>query len=60
MEKNNKVDDIKLMMLKLEAAEELGLLGKVKDVGWAGLTAEESGKLGGYISKKIMSSKEDT
>ena len=44
-----KIDDISLMLLKLEAAEELGLKEKVKKVGWGGLTSEETGKLGGYI-----------
>ncbi len=60
MTENKKVDDITLMLLKLEAAEELGLKDKIKDVGWGGLTAEESGKLGGYITKKIMSRKGNT
>lgn len=48
-----KVDDITLMMLKLEAAEELGLVDKVRKVGWGGLTSEETGKVGGYMTKKI-------
>ncbi len=38
--------------LKYEVAEELGLLGKVKDVGWKGLTARETGQLGGLIAKR--------
>lgn len=53
---NNKfkqTDDVTLMLLKLEVAEELGLIDKVKDVGWGGLTAEETGKLGGYMTQKI-------
>ena len=32
--------------MKYEIAQELGLLDKVKQVGWAGLTAKESGKIG--------------
>ncbi len=32
--KQKKTDDITLMLLKLEAAEELGLIEKVKKVGW--------------------------
>lgn len=48
-----KVDDITLMFYKLEAAEELNLTEKVKEVGWGGLTAEETGKIGGYITRKI-------
>lgn len=53
MSKNKKIDDITLLQLKLEVAEELGLIDKIKKVGWAGLTAEETGKLGGYITQRI-------
>ena len=35
--------------LKYEIAEELGLLDKVKELGWKGLSAKESGKIGGMI-----------
>lgn len=52
-----KVDDITLMFLKLEATEELKLTEKVKKVGWGGLTAEETGKIGGYITREIMKNK---
>lgn len=38
--------------LKYEIAEELGLLEKVKEVGWKGLTPKETGRIGGLISKK--------
>ncbi|MBQ1252204.1 MAG: small, acid-soluble spore protein, alpha/beta type [Firmicutes bacterium] len=38
--------------LKLEIAEELGLLDKVKSVGWAGLSAKETGRMGGLLTKK--------
>lgn len=38
--------------MKYEIAQELGLLDKVKQVGWAGLTAKESGKIGGMISAR--------
>ncbi len=55
---NKRIDDITLLEFKLEAAKELGLLDKVRNVGWSGLTSEESGKLGGYVSKKIRSKKE--
>ncbi len=51
-----KLDDIQKLVLKLEAAEELGLTKKIKEEGWGGLTAEETGKLGGYITKKICES----
>ncbi len=60
MKGNRKIDDITLLHLKLEAAEELGLIDKIKDVGWGGLTSEESGRLGGYITRKIISRQRDT
>ncbi len=41
-------DDI----LKMESAEELGLLDKVDQVGWGGLTAKESGRIGGLMTAK--------
>lgn len=38
--------------MKYEIAEELGLLEKVEQVGWKGLTAKESGRIGGIMGKK--------
>ena len=38
--------------MKYEIAEELGLTEKVKKVGWKGLTAKESGRIGGIMGKK--------
>jgi len=38
--------------LKYEAARELGLLPKLKQVGWAGLSAAESGRIGGMVGAK--------
>ncbi|MBE5769841.1 MAG: small, acid-soluble spore protein, alpha/beta type [Clostridia bacterium] len=35
--------------LKYEAARELGLLPRLMQVGWAGLTAAESGRIGGKV-----------
>ena len=35
---------------KNEIAKELGLWDKVQSEGWASLTAEESGRLGGVLS----------
>ncbi|NLW22683.1 MAG: small, acid-soluble spore protein, alpha/beta type [Tissierellia bacterium] len=35
--------------LKYEIAEELGLMEKIDKVGWGGLTAKESGRIGGLI-----------
>jgi hypothetical protein len=51
--KKKKTDDFTLLMLKLETARELGLVEKIKKVGWAGLTAEETGKIGGIITRKL-------
>ena len=34
---------------KYEIARELGLLERVREVGWAGLTAKETGKIGGLL-----------
>lgn len=51
MEKQKKkIDENEL--LKYEIASELGLLDKVNANGWKSLTAKESGRIGGLISKK--------
>jgi hypothetical protein len=39
--------------LKVEIADELGLLEKVKKHGWGGLSAEESGRIGGHITRVL-------
>lgn len=36
--------------LKYEAAEELGLLDKLMEVGWSGLTARETGQIGALVA----------
>lgn len=38
--------------LKYEIAEELGLTDKIKSCGWSGLTAEETGRVGGLMTKR--------
>ena len=38
--------------LKYEIAEELGYLDKVMATGWKSLTAKESGRIGGLITKR--------
>jgi small acid-soluble spore protein F (minor alpha/beta-type SASP) len=38
--------------IKYEIAEELGLRDKVDRFGWAGLTAEETGRIGGIMTKR--------
>ncbi|QEK12519.1 small, acid-soluble spore protein, alpha/beta type [Crassaminicella thermophila] len=35
---------------KYEIAKELGLLEKVEQLGWGGLTAKETGRIGGLIT----------
>ena len=47
---------------KYEIAEELGLLNKVKQMGWGGLTAKETGRIGGLITvkKKRMNKGQNT
>lgn len=39
--------------VKLAMAEDLGLGEKVKAVGWAGLTAAETGRIGGLLSRQL-------
>ena len=41
-------DDI----MKYEIAQELGLLDKVSEKGWAGLTAKEAGRIGGILTSR--------
>jgi hypothetical protein len=38
--------------LKLEIAEELGLLEKVTTYGWKSLSAKESGRIGGILARR--------
>jgi small acid-soluble spore protein beta len=38
--------------IKYEIAEELGLKDKVDSNGWGGLTAEETGRIGGIMTKR--------
>lgn len=38
--------------LKFEVTEELGLLDKVERLGWKGLTARETGQIGGRMNQK--------
>lgn len=38
--------------MKYEIAEELGLSDKVMREGWGGLSAEETGRIGGLMTKK--------
>ena len=38
--------------LKYEIAEELGLLERVMENGWKSLSAKETGRIGGLITKR--------
>jgi hypothetical protein len=38
--------------LKYEVINELGLFEKVKNFGWKSLSAKETGRIGGLITKK--------
>lgn len=37
---------------KYEIARELGMIDRVVQVGWAGLSAKESGRIGGKMGRK--------
>ncbi len=55
MPKSKKVDLKNLEpeeQLKYEIAEELGLLDKVVAEGWKSLSAKETGRIGGLMTKK--------
>ena len=39
-------------IMKYEIADELGLLDKVNSTGWKSLTAKESGRIGGIMTKR--------
>ena len=38
--------------IKYEIAEEIGLKDKVEALGWGGLSAEETGRIGGIMTKR--------
>ena len=55
MAKNKKIDLKNLTPeeeLKYEIAEELGLLDKVLSEGWKSLSAKETGRVGGLMTKR--------
>lgn len=45
--------------LKFEIAQELGLDSKVLEGGWKSLTAKESGRIGGLITKRKREMKQE-
>ncbi len=46
--------------LKYEIAEELGLTDKIEQDGWGGLTAKETGRIGGLITVRKKQMKKDS
>lgn len=46
------------LAMKMEIAEELGLLEKVEQLGWKGLTSRESGRIGGIMGKRKKKERE--
>lgn len=57
MNKNKNKPPVGDFLLKLEIAQELGLLDKIEQNGWKSLTARESGRLGGIIAKRKKEAK---
>lgn len=54
-EKNDKKKKKELTpndIMKLEIAKEIGLMEKVDELGWGGLTAKETGRIGGLMTAK--------
>lgn len=47
-------------ILKYEIAEELGLMDKVNTTGWKSLTAKESGRIGGIMTKRKKEKKKQS
>lgn len=45
-------DELLREKIKYEIAEELGLKDKVDELGWGGLTSEETGRIGGLMTKR--------
>lgn len=46
------------MYLKYQAAQELGLMEKLHRVGWSGLSARETGQVGGLVRQMKKQRKE--
>lgn len=54
--KKNEKPDLKTLTgkekMKYEIAEELGLLDRVMNEGWKSLSAKETGKIGGLMTRR--------
>lgn len=62
MAKNKKIDLSNLTPeeeLKYEIAEELGLLDQVLSQGWKSLSAKETGRVGGLMTKRKRELKQE-
>lgn len=46
--------------LKYQIARELGLMDKLLDVGWAGLSTAESGRIGGLVGARKQKKRKET
>ena len=46
-------------IMKYEIAAELGLMDKIQSTGWKSLTARESGRIGGLITKRKRKKQEE-
>lgn len=43
--------------MKMEIAAELGLLAKIREHGWGSLSAKETGRIGGLITRRKQQEK---
>ncbi|EEG76113.1 small, acid-soluble spore protein, alpha/beta type [Dethiobacter alkaliphilus] len=50
-------EELAVEKMKLEIADELGLGDKVKEKGWENLTARETGRVGGVMSRRLRDKK---
>lgn len=61
MKKQDKTIDLKNLTpkdkMKYEIAEELGLLDRVKKDGWKSLSAKETGRIGGIMTRRMREAK---
>jgi small acid-soluble spore protein F (minor alpha/beta-type SASP) len=46
-------EEERINAIKLEIADELGLLDTIKEKGWSGLNAQECGRIGGKLAKRL-------
>ncbi|WP_099190893.1 small, acid-soluble spore protein, alpha/beta type [Tepidibacter mesophilus] len=44
-------------IMKYEIASEIGLMDKINEQGWAGLTAKEAGRIGGMLTARKKNKK---